>query len=86
MPAPIALTAPRPLMNVTRSPTATVISRGLTPLGRIVWVGTCGAAGTGGGVGAVGVGAVPGGELRPHARAFVASAIVTNKETSFRVQ
>lgn len=73
-------------MKVTRSPTATVISRGLTPVGRIVTVGTTGATGVGVGVGAVGVGAAPEGELPPHAKAFAESAIVTSKETSFRVQ
>ena len=42
---------------------------------------------SGAGVGAVGdVGAPPEGELPPHAKALAESAIVTNKETRFRVQ
>jgi hypothetical protein len=70
-------------MKVTRSPTATVISRGLTPLGRIVTVGTTGT--TGAGVGAVGMVAPPEGALPPQAKALATSAIVTNEEKNFRV-
>ena len=61
-------------------------SRALTPLGRIVTVGTTGSDGVGFGAGAMGVGAGAGDELAPQARAIADSAIVTNKGTSFRVR
>jgi len=73
-------------MKVTRSPTATVISGGLTPLGRITTVGSIGADGIGVGVGATGVGEGAEDVLPPQATAVADSAIVTNRETSFRVR
>ena len=74
------------LMKVTRSPTATVISDGLTPLGRITTVGSTGPDGVGVGAGAIGVGAAAEDEFPPQATAAADSAIVTSKETSFRVR
>jgi len=61
-----------------------VISRGLTPLGEIVIVGTTGA--TGAGVGVVGVITPVDDGPPPHVEAVAASAIVTNEERSFRQQ
>ena len=71
------------LMNVTRSPTATISCRGSAPVDEMRM--------TGGSAGAGGVGPVDGaGELPdeplPHVAAAAASAPVTNEEKIFRRQ